>query len=192
MSKNLFNRIWNLLRYPARSWDDILQESAEDKSYLRKFFYPLAGLAALAAFFSPFIYGEQVVGALLKAGIQNGIVTVVSAFAGLFVAARMLNLIFVRWFGLPFDKRKAEILTVYSSTPVLAVSIITRLVRDLFFLKLCFLYVFVIVWEATTHYYAIDERQQGRFTGVSGFVILMTPVLFELILKFILPGLKSL
>jgi len=183
-------RLWLLLSSPSKAWKAISEEPFENKPYLSGFFYPFVGLASLTAFINPFLSGDLALREKLTEGILQFIIAFCSAFFGLFIASKLLDWIFVRWYDQPEGKEKAEVLTAYALSPVLAVSIITRLISDFFFLKIFFLYIFIIIWEATSGFYQIDEKKQGTFTGISGLVILVTPVILEIALKFLLPGLK--
>jgi hypothetical protein len=162
----------------------------DKKTYQTEYFYPLAGMAALTAFISAFFDGDLTFKQQLSEGIQLFILSFGSILLGLFLAAWVLDKLFVRLFGLLSDYKKAEILVVYTLTPVLVVSILTRLFSELWFLKALFLYVFVIAWEAATHFYAVHPKQQGYFTLYCGAVVLLAPQLVEFILVRLLPGLN--
>jgi hypothetical protein len=162
----------------------------DKKTYQTEYFYPLAGMAALTAFISAFFDGDLTFKQQLSEGIQLFILSFGSILLGLFLAAWVLDKLFVRLFGLLSDYKKAEILVVYTLTPVLVVSILTRLFSELWFLKALFLYVFVIAWEAATHFYAVHPKQQGYFTLYCGAVVLLAPQLIEFILVRLLPGLN--
>lgn len=192
MSINLFKRVWEILISPSKTWDKIIQESEGDKKYLTNYFYPLIGLAAFTAFLSPFIkgYEELELKATLLVGIQSFVVTFLSAFLGFFITVRTLNYSFVRWFGIKSDLRKSEMLTAYASTPVLVVSILTRLLSDFFFMKVLFVYVIVLTWEASAHFYSVEESRQGKFTAICSASILVIPYVVEKIFLILLPGLK--
>jgi len=190
MYKKLVIRLWQFLRFPANAWKMVSEETDTNKTFLSEFFYPLIGLAALTAFVSAFIDGDLTFREKLTEGIQLFVVSFGSAFIGLFMSAKILDWMYVRWFEQPSDYTKAQVLTVYALAPVLAVSILTRLISELFFLKILFLYAFVIIWEAGTQYYTIDTKKQGTFTAVSGIVILFAPLLVEYLLKLMLPGLN--
>jgi hypothetical protein len=190
MYKNLFIRLWQVVRYPANVWKDVSETTDTKKSYLSEFFYPLVGLASFAAFISCFFGSDLAFKQQIMRGVQLFAVSFGSLFAGFFLSSRVLNWAFVRWFGLPSRPDKAELLTVYSQAPVLAISVLTQLIAELFFLKLLFLYVFAIVWEAAINYYEIPPKLQGRFTLLAGAVILVSPQLIEIALKLLLPGLK--
>ena len=192
MYRNLFNRTWNFLVTPSKTWDEIALETEADKKYLYNYFYPLIGLAAITAFLNPFImrYDELGLSSVLSVGIQSFIVSFASSFFGLFISAKVLNYYSVRWFGMNSDVHKAEMLTAYASTPVLVVSILTRLLSDFFFMKIFFFYVIVLVWEATSHFYSIEEQKRGKFTALAFIVILVAPILIERLFIFFLPGLK--
>lgn len=190
MYKNLFIHLWHVVRYPATIWKEAVDSTDAQKKHLSDFFYPLVGLASFAAFISCFFDGDLAFKQQLSQGIQQFIVSFGSLFAGLFLSAKLLDVAFVRWFGQASRPNKAELLTVYAQAPVLAVSVLTSLIPELFFLKLLFLYVFAIVWEAAIHYYDIPPASQGRFTLLAGAVILISPQLIEFVLKLLLPGLK--
>jgi len=185
----LFERLWNWLSSPAQCWQQVKQEP--DKSYLNDYFYPLVGLASLAAFFHPFIGDDLPVRIHVAEGIELFLIAFAAAFGGMFLAARLLSRLFSARFGQPMDDRKSEMLAVYASTPMLAVNILTRLVQELFFLNILYLYTFVIVWEAATHFYAIDRKKQTSFTLLAGGLIILAPLVLEWLLKFLLPGLKK-
>ncbi|HEY5500133.1 MAG TPA: Yip1 family protein, partial [Bacteroidales bacterium] len=156
MYKNLFERIWGILVSPSKTWDIIAQDPDNKKKYLTSYFYPLITLVAVTAFLNPFIKGYEELEwkATLLVGLRFFIVSFVSSLIGFFLTAKVLNYSFVRWFGIKSDGRKSEMLTAYASTPVLVVSILTRLLSDFFFMKLLFFYVIVLVWEASTHFYS--------------------------------------
>lgn len=193
MYKNLFKRVWDILVSPSRTWDKIAQTSEDEKKYLANYFYPLIGLAAFTAFLSPFIKGYENLDfrATLTVGIQFFIVSFASGFFGFFITARLLNYSFVRWFGLSADMNKAERLTAYASTPILLVSVLTRLLSDFFFMKILFFYVIVLVWEATTHFYSLEESKRGKFTALASLSILLAPIVIEKVFLILLPGLNK-
>jgi len=192
MYKNLFERIWGILVSPSKTWDTIAQDPDDKKKYLTSYFYPLITLVAVTAFLNPFIKGYEELEwkAILLVGLRFFIVSFVSSLLGFFLTAKVLNYSFVRWFGLKSDGRKSEILTAYASTPVLVVSILTRLLSDFFFMKLLFFYVIVLVWEASTHFYSIEESKQSKFTTLATISILALPYGVEQLFLFLLPGLK--
>lgn len=190
MYRQLFRRLWQVLRFPAPFWDSVAEVGDDKKTYQAEYFYPLAGMAALTAFISAFFDGDLTFKQQLSEGIQLFILSFGSILLGLFLAAWVLDKLFVRLFGLLSDYKKAEILVVYTLTPVLVVSILTRLFSELWFLKALFLYVFVIAWEAATHFYAVHPKQQGYFTLYCGAVVLLAPQLVEFILVRLLPGLN--
>jgi len=192
MYKNLLRRVWDILTSPSNTWDKITQDSEDEKKYLYQYFYPLISLAAFTALINPFISGIEYFDtkATFSIGIQSLFASFTSSFLGFFISARFLDYSFVRWFGMRSDKRKAEMLTAYSSTPVLVVSIFTRLLSDFFFMKILFVYVIVLVWEATIHFYSLEESKRGKFTALASLCILVVPFVVEKILLVILPGLK--
>lgn len=192
MYKNLFVRVWELLLTPSKTWDNIAQDSEDDKKYLSGYFYPLIGLAAFTAFLNPFISGYEELDfrATLIIGIQKFLVSFASVFFGFFVSVKALDYSFVRWFDLPSNNRKAEVLTAYASTPILVVSILTRLLSDFFFMKIFFVYIVVLVWEASIHFYSIEEVKRGKFTATACFIIVALPILIEKIFLLLLPGIK--
>jgi len=192
MYKNLFKRVWDILVSPSKTWDKIALDTEDEKKYLSHYFYPLIGLAAFTAFLNPFISGYEELDfkATLSIGIQFFIVSFASGFFGFFIVAKALDYSFVRWFQMKSDTRKSEMLTAYASTPVLVVSILTRLLSDFFFMKVLFVYVIVLVWESTTHFYSVEDSKRGKFTAISSICILALPIIVEKAFLFLLPGLK--
>lgn len=190
MNKSLFSRLWLVLTSPQKAWKVISDEGTDDKNYLSSYFYPLIGLTSLTAFISPFIFNDATFKDNLTTGMMSFAVAFSSVFFGYYASARVLERIYIKVFNIDQGLSKVEILTAYSLSPVLAVSIITRLVSEFFFLKIIFLYIFILIWESTTHFYNVDEKKQGLFTAISGLVILILPEVIEFILKLVLPGLK--
>jgi len=190
MNKSLFSRIWLVLTSPQKAWKVISDEGIGDKTYLSNYFYPLVGLTSLTAFISPFFFVDTTFKENLTTGMMSFAVAFSSVFFGYYASARILERIYIKVFNINQGLSKVEILTAYSLSPVLAVSIITRLVSEFFFLKIIFLYIFILIWEATSHFYNVDEKKQGLFTAISGLVILVIPELIEIVLKLVLPGLK--
>lgn len=182
-----------MLVSPSKTWEIIASSTEGEKRHLTDYFYPLIGLVAFTAFLNPFIKGHEQLDfrGTLAAGVQFFVVSFASGFFGFFVAARLLNTGLVRWFGQTSDKNKAEVLTVYASTPVLVVSILTRLLSDFFFMKVLFFYVVVLVWDATKHFYSLEESKRGRFTALGSIIILSAPMVVEKVLFILLPGLNK-
>ena len=190
MYRQLFQRLWQVLRFPAPFWASVAEVGDDKKTYQTEYFYPLAGMAALTAFISAFFDGDLTFKQQLTEGVQLFVLSFGSVFLGLFLSAWILDKLFVRFIGTPADYKKAEILVAYTLTPVLVVSILTRLFSELWFLKVLFLYVFVIAWEAATHFYKVQPKQQGYFTLYCGAVVLLAPQLIEFVLLRLLPGLN--
>lgn len=189
MYKQVFQRLWKLLINPAQAWKTIQSEPIEPRLHLSGFFYPLVGLAALMAFLHPFLIGDEIFKEMLSDGIRKGLLVFVSTVFGLLLSARILDAVYARWFGWTGQLRKAEVLAAYALAPVLAVNVLTELMTELFFLKIIYLYIFVIIWEASTHFYAVLPEQQGKFTALSGGVVLIVPIILEKWIKLFLPGL---
>jgi hypothetical protein len=190
MYRQLFQRLWQVLRFPAPFWASVAEVGDDKKTYQTEYFYPLAGMAALTAFISAFFDGDLTFKQQLTEGVQLFVLSFGSVFIGLFLSAWILDKLFVRFIGAPADYKKVEILVAYTLTPVLVVSILTRLFSELWFLKVLFLYVFVIAWEAAVPLYKVQPKQQGYFTLYCGAVVLLAPQLVEFILVRLLPGLN--
>jgi len=192
MYKNLFKRVWNILVAPTKTWKEIALEAEDDKKYLNNYFYPLIGLAAFTAFLNPFImkYEELGFSSTMSVAIQSFIVSFISSFFGFFVSTRALNYCSVRWLGMTSDIHKIERLIAYASTPVLVISILTRLLSDFFFMKIFFFYVIVLVWEGTVPLYSMEESKRSKFSVLAFILIIAIPLVIEKLFIIFLPGLK--
>ena len=192
MYKNLFKNALDILVSPSKTWDRLSGDNGGEKKHLTGYFYPLIAMVAFAAFLSPIIkgYEELEFKAIVIIGLQFFIVSLASSYFGFLITAKLLNFSFVRWFGMKSDSRKAERLTVYASTPVLIVSILTRLLSDFFFMKFLFIYVIVLVWEANSHFYQVEESKRSKFTALASIAILAMPIIVEKVFLVLLPGLK--
>ena len=188
----LFKRVWEILVAPSKTWDSISQNSEDKKKYLTRYFYPLIVAVAFTAFLNPFIKGYEDLEFkdILLVGLRFFIVSLASGVLGFFLTAKVLDYSFVRWFHMKSDRRRAQMLTAFASTPVLVISILTKLISDFFFMNILFFYVVVLVWEASTHFYSVEESKQGRFTTLVCVAILALPLIVEKIFLIILPGLK--
>ena len=190
MNKAFFRRIWRIVTSPAVAWKEITTETAENKPYLSAYFYPLLALVGMAAFLSSFVHGQESFRIELGEGIRLFIRVFAAFFASYFFSSFVLDRLFVRLLGLAPDKIKTEKLCVYSLTPVLLVRFFTFLVKDLFFLYIFVVYTVYVVWEASGGLYEMPAKQRGRFTALTSLVIILSPVLIELILTKLLPGLS--
>ena len=59
-----------------------------------------------------------------------------------------------------------------------------------FFLRIFILYTFYIVWEGAGPYMGVEEKIRLKFVGFTTAIILLTPVVIEILLSMLMPGLS--
>lgn len=187
MYKEILKWVIALISQPAKAWNVLAKKEENQEEFLSKFVYPLIGLVTLAAFLGIlFTRKEFDLELALKASIR----TFISSFGGFYLGAYVMNEV---WSG--FFKRKKDLklwfrFVGYASSLMFALNIVLTLLPEFFFLRIFILYTFYIVWEGALPYMQVEEHERMKFVGAATTVVLLTPVVIEIVLSMLMPGLR--
>lgn len=188
MLKELFKCVIALISQPAKAWEVLSEEQTEDnEKFFATYIYPLIGLVAAAAFLGVlFARKEFDVQLALKSSVKS----FVSAMAGFFLGAYVLNELWVGMFKREKDIKLCQRFVGYSSALLFVLAIVLALLPEFFFLKIFMLYTVYIIWEGAAPYMQVGDDERMKFVGVSSAVVLLTPAIIEIILVMLMPGLR--
>lgn len=191
MFKDLFKCVIALISQPVKAWEVLSKEQSDNQEnnekFLSNYIYPLIGLVAIAAFIGVlFTRKEFDVELALKSSVKS----FVSALAGFFLGAYILNELWFSIFKREKDMKLIQCFVGYSSALMFVLAIILALLPEFFFLKIFVLYTVYIVWEGAAPYMKVQDSERMKFVGISSAVILLTPSVIEIILVMLMPGLR--
>jgi len=187
MYKEIFKWVILLISQPAKAWEMLTEKEEKGDEFLSRFVYPLIGIVTLAAFLGVlFTRKEFDVELALKSSIRS----LLSAFGGFYLSAYLLNEMWQGIFKREKDIRLWQRFVGYSSSLMFTLNIVLMLLPEFFFLRIFILYTFYIVWEGAVPYMKIEEKDRLRFVGISTAVILIIPVVIEVLLFMLMPGLR--
>jgi hypothetical protein len=190
MFKQLFILLFNLICYPQKAWASLSEELEEDVSdnnekFYKNYLYPIIGIIALLSFVSVFLKEFS-----LQVALKTVLKQLFIYFGGFYLASYLFALFVYSRFKEEPNKLLCEKYVGFSSALVYGIAMLLSVFPALFFLQLIVFYTIYMVWEGATNYLKIDEDEMVRFTVYSSIVILFSPVLIEVLIKFLLPGMK--
>lgn len=188
MFKDMFKCVIALISQPAKAWEDLSEEQAEEnEKFFSNYIYPLIALVAIAAFVGIlFTRKEFDVEMALKSSVNS----LVSALGGFFLGAYVLNELWVGVFKREKDIKLCQRFVGYSSALLFVLAIVLALLPEFFFLKIFMLYTVYIIWEGAAPYMQVQDDERMKFVGISSAVVLLTPAIIEIILVMLMPGLR--
>lgn len=187
MYKEILRRVIAVISQPARAWHMLAKKEEQDEEFSSRFIYPLIGLVAVAAFLGVLFTRKEFD---VQLALKSSIKTLVSAFGGFYLAAYVMNELWQSWFKQVKDMKLWQRFVGYSSSLMFALNIVLTLLPEFFFLRIFILYTIYIVWEGAGPYMGVEEKIRLKFVGITTAVILLTPVLIEIILTMLMPGLR--
>ena len=120
--KELFNRAVLLLSNPAKAWEEIANESNQNK-VMSEFVYPMIGLCGLSVFIGTFIGNTAGVSAF-QIAMTRCCATFVSLFGGFFLASYLVNLLGKNTLGREDEKELNQQFVGYAMVVTFALDII--------------------------------------------------------------------
>ena len=187
MYKEIFRWVIAIISQPAKAWVLLAKKGEKQEEFLSRFVYPLIGFVTVAAFLGVLFTRKEFD---LELALKSSIRTLVSSFGGFYLGAYLMNEI---WQGL-FKREKDLKLWLrfvgYSSSLMFALNIVLMLLPEFFFLRIFILYTFYIVWEGAGPYMGDEEKIRLKFVGFTTAIILLTPVVIEILLSMLMPGLS--
>lgn len=178
------NRAWNII---ANKEDKAEAQKVDykDDPFFANFLYPLIGLLTLASFLSVFTHKEFV----LELALKNSIRTVVAYIGGFYLASYYIKKICSMFIDTHRRLRRWQHFVGYASAYMYALNIIRMLIPDLFFLYVFVIYTLRIVWEGLPPFMKVETKDRLKVTIVSTILIIGFPILVELLIEVLMPGL---
>ena len=171
-------RLRNLIISPAREWTTIHEEQTSFNDMMSSFALPLIGLVALGTFVSQLINQQAF---LLELALKKVGVEFSSLFVGLLLAWYFVGWI-MKYFHFEPSREVAAKLTIYSSSCLYLVLLITALVPEIFFLQIFVFYTVFLVWTGVKMLQGPAKAQKSWFALVAGLAILGFPYLIRIVL----------
>lgn len=194
MYKKIFSWVLAVTFQPNRAWNIIAskEDKAEEKGvdykddpFFANYLYPLIGLVTLASFLSVFTHKEFV----LELALKNSIRTVVAYIGGFYLASYYMKKLCSKFVDMHRRLRRWQHFIGYASAYMYALTIIRMLIPDLFFLYVFVIYTLRIVWEGLPAFMKVEAKDRLKVTVVSTIFIIGFPILVELLVEVMMPGL---
>lgn len=188
MYKQLFQIIVSLGVSPIPSWKKLAENDTSDSAvFLNKFIYPLLGLTTLANFVG-ILWNRK--GFPIESALKSASVTLVSLFAGFFLAAYLLNKILVRYFGKSDNLSHTQYFVGYIASFGYVIQIILSLLPTLFFVRFALLYVIYVIWVGSESFMQIEEKMRIRFMVITSIILFVAPVIIQELMLKLMPRLS--
>lgn len=187
MYKEIIKWVIAIITQPTKAWEELAVKKEQDNDFLIRFVYPLIGFVTLTAFLGVlFTRKEFDVELALKMASK----TLVSSFAGFYLAAYVMNDLWHGMFKREKDLKLWQRFVGYASSVMFALNVILMLFPEFFFLRIFVFYTGYVVWEGAGPYMEVEEKERLKFVGIATGVILLAPILIETILSMLMPGLR--
>lgn len=187
MYKEIIKLVILIISQPAKAWEMLSLKEDKEEDFLSRFIYPLIGMVTLAAFLGVLFTRKEFD---VELALKSSIKTLVSSFGGFYLAAYLLNELWVSMFKRVKDMKRWQCFVGYSSSLVYALTIILMLLPEFFFLRIFILYTVYIVWEGAASYMGVEENVKLKFVGIVSAVILLAPIVIDFLLSMLMPGLR--
>jgi len=157
--RNLFLSIQDIILKPKEFWVLQTQNQIKSRKLLSAYFFPFLLVAGLAVFTGEFFRSNHFYAgfALMKASRE----------ILLFLLQYLLSVFFtnelIKTFGGEKNRKTAQVLVVFSMTPLLLVSIITGLFPFLYVLDALGLYSFYIFWLGANELLDFSRRKFEKY-----------------------------
>lgn len=187
MFRELFNRLAGLILKPADMWKQLSDREEDQETFFARYFCPLLGLTALAAFTGVLCSRKEF---SAEIALKSAIKATTSMIAGYFLAARLLNEVWQIAFRRPSNLRDWYCFTGYASAPMFALHMALALVPEFFFLRVGILYAAFVIWEGATPYLGVREEERLKFTVIVSTLVILAPLAIDYLLFLLMPGLR--
>lgn len=187
MYKEIIKWVMAIITQPAKAWEELAAKKDQDNDFLIRFVYPLIGLVTLTAFLGVLFTRKEFD---VELALKSSIKALVAAFGGFYLAAYVLNECWQSLFKREKDLKLWQRFVGYSSSVMFALNIILTLLPEFFFLRIFVFYTVYVVWEGAGVYMHVEEQERLKFVGIATAGILLAPVLIEVILSMLMPGLR--
>lgn len=179
--KELFNRALLLISSPAKAWEEIILEEDRQKVFMG-FVYPMIGLVSLAVFLGALFTHGWGGPKSFQIAMTDCCSIAIALFGGFYFAAYILNKLVIRFFNKSDDLLSSQRLIGYSLVVVFLLQIVNGVLPSFnivsWFLQF---YTVYIVWEASSVFFKIIDKDRLKFTLLASFLLLACPLIIELL-----------
>ncbi|MDR0429833.1 MAG: hypothetical protein LBH58_05060 [Tannerellaceae bacterium] len=189
MYKELFKWVVAIITQPAKAWDELSRKKEKGDEHLNRFVYPLIGLVTAAAFVGILFTHKDF---NIELALKSSIKALVSYFGGFFLAAYLLNELWVAMFKRENDIKLCQRFVGYSSAMIYSLNIVLMLLpaSDFFFLRALMFVTVYIVWEGAAPYMKVPDKERLKFMIVASLLIISLPQIIGFFLFMLMPGLR--
>jgi hypothetical protein len=188
MLRRLFILLFALISEPVKAWTQLAEKpEGRNEDFYKNYLYPVIGLIALFSFSGTLLSIEKFdVQIALKIVIKQ----IAVYFGGFYLSSLVLSEYVFPRFNKEKDRFLGERFVAYSSAMLYAIAMLQSLFPSLFFLTFIVLYSAYIIFAGTTNYLKIKEEYLVKFTVLSSIIILLFPGALELLIEWLIPGMK--
>lgn len=173
--KELFHIALQLISSPARAWEEIRLEEDRRKVFTA-FVYPMIGLCGLSVF----------IGAIWQRGwggpesfqyaMTQCCAVAVSLFGGYFLAAYLINALWVRLLGREGDMALCRQFAGYALVALFLLKIVIGVLPDFTIIAVLLqFYTVYVVWEGCNTLLQVEEKERLRFTILASLLLIACP-----------------
>lgn len=178
MYKDLAIRLRNLLASPFLEWQRIHREPVTFNDMFSGFALPLIGIVTLGTFISHMVNQQAFI---FELALKKAVLVFMALFAGLFIAWYVIFRL-MKYFHLVSSRELAAKLTIYSSAPLYAASLITTLIPEVFFIQILSFYSFYLAWIGMRYLPGPGQDKKFIFSVFIAFAVLVFPFVVRTIL----------
>ncbi len=192
--KEIFQRLYRLVRFPQREWNRIAEENAPISELRYRYVLPLMCFVIIATFlnvFFDFTYeiNESITFEYaLKICSKKLVICISSIFIGFHVAVLIINSrLTTKLFKKRPDYHASARLVTFTISLYLIVKTIATLFSVLFFIYATLFYLFYIIWYSIPSTFPeLEKEKYTKFTLYAFVVICASPILMETLMSLIM------
>jgi hypothetical protein len=179
--KEIFNRCIEIIAHPKEEWKRIKDEDLSLFQLFRDFLFPLITVSIITSMIGGMLrmsgvgFNSQV---LLIEGLQEFLSLTISFSINILIINELM-----KTYGGVKNINMAANLVIYSSVPIILVSILLGLSTWLYIIGLFSLFVFYIFYHGTPVMLDLPEERQSNFSILSAMTILIIYLLISFIIS---------
>ena len=182
MWRDIFVTTVQLIVASPSAWKEIAKEERGLNYFIGRFFHPLVGIIALAAFVGGLWFAHD---GGLQGALKSTIVSVVAVYGGFYIISYTLYETAPR-FGLSRNVAVFRMFTGYASVVMYLLYVIIPFLADFFILWLLALYTFYLVQTGAIYYLKVPTGKRFGFTIFASALIILTPALIRGVFTFLM------
>lgn len=171
--KNIISRACKIVLSTSAAWDEIAAERLSAKQIRTQYILPLIGLTVAASFLFGLLYART---AMFETAVLRAILTSISLTGGYFVSNHICFAYLKAKRPDLTNKNQSETLVAYSYTIIFLIELFIIIVPSLFFLRVLYLLIAYVIWEACRAIWQLKEEERGNIVLVFSAVIILVSI----------------